>query len=330
MYEQNEDELRRQIMLRSQRKPLIGNEQTAGVAQGVVNAGQMLFGGKPQQQDSTSRLADQMALANYKEGLKDPEAEALKRDDIQSRIDLREKIGSFGGNNGEDGQEGFTTVNGRVVRDPAYKRLPTPEERGIELEDEVAKSELTSMSKALPKLDQADQAAGQLKGLYDRAVKPESVEKGDLFGGLMYRASGIPKTVMGMSGANPELNRYSADRKAFSGLISKGGFGEAGMLTQQDIERVASILPNEYSTKEESDIAWEEVKNILGSARKRFEEKKNSYKQGAGAFSSMKTPSIPGAVSSNQNSFNSPEEADSSGLPPGTKVTVNGRPYEIG
>ena len=39
---------------------------------------------------------------------------------------------------------------------------------------------------------------------------------------------------------------------------------------------------------------------------------------------------LQGQQSTQITKFNSPEEADASGLPPGTKVTVQGRPYEIG
>ena len=299
-------------------------------ATAVGRFGALLTGHKPQEEDGASRLANQMALMNYKQSLQDPNEKALKLKDIESRIELRDKIGTFG-EDPEGAPEGFTVVNGRMVKDPAYKRMPTQDERGVELEDAIAKDELSQMSKALPKLDQADQAAKQLQDLYGQAVDPGSVKEGDVMGGLMYRASQIPKTATAMVGANPELNRYSANRKAFSGLISKGGFGEAGMLTQQDIERVASILPNEYSTKEESDIAWREIQALLGSARNRFNEKKDSYlnpQNGQSAMASMRTPNIPNQPS--QTSFNSPDEADASGLPPGTKVTVNGRPYEIG
>lgn len=288
----------------------------------VYKAAMILAGQKPQD-DSNEKLATQIALLNYKNQL-NPELNALKERDIESRIGLRDKIGTFADGT-SDMPEGFTMVNGRLQRDPSYKRIPTPEERSVELNDEVAKNELTSMAKTLPKLDQADQAANQLESLYGQAVQPKSVKNGDVLGGLMYRAGQMPKTASALVGANPELNRYSANRKAFSGLISKGGFGEAGMLTENDINRIASILPNEYSTKEESDIAWKEIRSLLGSARKRFEEKKSQYTGGFGQ-NNGRTPSF----ISNSTSFNSPEEADSSGLPPGTIVSVNGRKYEIG
>lgn len=272
---------------------------------GLARAGAILAGQKPSDDDNyLEKIYAREAIQNQ---FKDPEEEALKQEDIRSRIDLRKKLGTFGEG---DSPEGFTYVNGRLQKDPSYKRMPTPEERNIELNDEVAKNELTSMAKTLPKLDQAEQAAKQLETLFGQAVEPKSVKEGDLFGGLGYRIGQMPKTAMAFAGANPELNRYGANRKAFSGLISKGGFGEAGMLTESDIQRVASILPNEYSTKEEADIAWNEIKQILGSARKRFDEKKSQY-TGGSPFDAMRTPSI--GRNDGIPSFQSEQEAEASG-----------------
>ena len=173
--------------------------------------------------------------------------------------------------------EGFVRVAGKVVKDPTYKRNLTPSERTNKLQDEIDKKELSSMATNLPKLDQAFQAAGQLKSLFYKAVQPKSVKKGDVLGGVAARVSGPFQSGASAIGANPLLNRYLANRKGFSGLIAKGGFGEAGMLTQQDIDRIVAILPDAGSTKEEADQSFTEIEELLGAARKRFEDKKSAY-----------------------------------------------------
>ena len=173
--------------------------------------------------------------------------------------------------------EGFVRVGGKVVKDPAYKRNLTPSERTNKLQDEIDKKELSSMATNLPKLDQAFQAAEQLEDIFYKSVAPASVKKGDVAGGLAARFSGPFKSAGAAVGANPMLNRYLANRKAFSGLIAKGGFGEAGMLTNQDIERVVAALPNPGSTEQEAAAGFAEIKKLLGAARKRFEDKKAAY-----------------------------------------------------
>jgi len=130
------------------------------------------------------------------------------------------------------------------------------------------------MAKDLPKLDRALGAVYQLKNLYKNAINPVSVKKGSnpFMGAIQKGMQGISQKTMSIGGANPELNRYLTNREGFASLISKGGFMEAGVLTNEDIKRITSILPSEYSTAEESDMAWSEIEQILSSARDRFEQ----------------------------------------------------------
>src|SRR3990167_10332973 len=113
--------------------------------------------------------------------------------------------------------EVFVRVAGKVVKDPTYKRNLTPSERTNKLQDEIDKKELSSMATNLPKLDQAFQAAGQLKSLFYKAVQPKSVKKGDVLGGVAARVSGPFQSGAAAIGGNPLLHRYLANRKGFSG-----------------------------------------------------------------------------------------------------------------
>lgn len=141
------------------------------------------------------------------------------------------------------------------------------------IKEAVTKSELTSAAGILPKMDQAQEAVKMLKEQYYKGFTPMDVQKGDIKGGLKARISGIGQSAMSAAGANPDLNVYKSNRGAFASLISKGGFLEAGVLTNQDIERVLKAVPDEGSTKKEADTKWQEVEGILGKARQRYEKK---------------------------------------------------------
>ena len=141
------------------------------------------------------------------------------------------------------------------------------------IREAVTKSELTSAAGILPKMDQAQEAVKMLKEQYYKGFSPSDVQKGDIQGGLKARIGGLGQSAMSAVGANPDLNVYKSNRGAFASLISKGGFLEAGVLTNQDIERVLKAVPDEGSTKKEADTKWQEVEGILGKARSRYEKK---------------------------------------------------------
>lgn len=143
-------------------------------------------------------------------------------------------------------------------------------ERQDKFSDEVAKKELTSMATNLPKLEQALQSINQLEDLYYKGATPDKNP-------ILARTTGIPDAVKAKMGFNPELNSYINNSKAFAGLIAKGGFGEAGMLTNQDIARVVAALPTTSSTDKEAKIGFQEIRDLLSSARERYEAKKSAY-----------------------------------------------------
>lgn len=146
-----------------------------------------------------------------------------------------------------------------------------------DLMKEVRKKELIKAAEALPKLENAEQAVKNLEQQFYRGHTPKSVAKGDIGGGLMAKLTGLGEGASAMMNANPELATYMADKEAFAGLISKGGFGEAGMLTNQDIKRVTNALPSPGDSKETAEIKWREIKSILGSARERYETNMSRY-----------------------------------------------------
>lgn len=263
-----------------------------GVGNALSTMQQVYGGVKPKDTDLQGDILKTILGEKAKALYRDPIQQEKDRSIIDSNNARTEALKSMAS---ADIPEGFVRVGGKIVRDPAYKRQPTPEEIGKKIQYDIDLAELKDQSKALPKLAQAEQAAKQLKELYYRGFKPKSVKDGDVIGGILTKTSGIGSSISALSGANPELGQYGKNREAFSGLISKGGFGEAGMLTQQDINRIKAILPSEYSTKEEAEIAWSEIETILSIARMRFERRKRgiiSNYQEPGQFESSDEPQI--------------------------------------
>lgn len=146
------------------------------------------------------------------------------------------------------------------------------------LETGIQKKELESMAEKLPNLDRATEALNSLKSTFNTAWTPNSIEEGSYVEGVMERIRGtaaIP--IESWTQVNPELHTYLSNVGAFSSLLSKGGFMEAGVLTNQDIQRVIQALPRPGYSKERVALAWKTVDDIFSSARKNFESKKKEY-----------------------------------------------------
>ncbi len=82
MYNSNDD-LVQQILSRQEKKQglldTLKQNITNPSGDNAYKAGMLLFGGKPQESDPTSKLANAMALANYKQGLQDPNDAIIKQ-----------------------------------------------------------------------------------------------------------------------------------------------------------------------------------------------------------------------------------------------------------
>lgn len=121
----NDEELKRQIMLRNlmqqNTKPMIGNDQTAGVARSVANAGMLLFGGKPQfeQNNNGPDIQKLYAAEAIKKGFESPIDDQLK----QARINMYNSRSNT--DTSSPLPTGFVSVRGKVMRDPTYKSPAT-------------------------------------------------------------------------------------------------------------------------------------------------------------------------------------------------------------
>jgi hypothetical protein len=192
-------------------------------------------------------------------------------------LDLKKQVLAQGKPVYTIGADGFPMLVGNLPKGsqviPPTSML-TPEDK---IKNEVAKSELVESAKMLPKMDQAFEAVSMLKDQYYKGFTPKSVGKGDVVAGIKSRLSGAGEDLKAGVGASPDLQTFKNNRGAFASLISKGGFLESGVLTDQDIARVLKAIPTEYSTKEEADKGWAAVESILTSARKKYEGKVGKF-----------------------------------------------------
>jgi hypothetical protein len=162
----------------------------------------------------------------------------------------------------------------KIIRQAVSKEVMSPEEK---LEYEAKRKELSTSLQILPRLDQALLAVQNLKKQFEKGYKPREVAPGDIIAGATERYRGFKARMEALAGARAELSTYLANREAFSSLISKGGFFEAGVLTNPDIERVLKALPTAGNTEQEVESKWRELKAILGAARTRFEQKYQAF-----------------------------------------------------
>lgn len=96
-------------------------------------------------------------------------------------------------------------------------------------------------------------------------------------GGARGRIPGLIATGAGKVGAENQVNVYNDARTGFLSNIARS-LGEKGVLTDQDIIRIANIIPKVTDNQEEAAARWEQVREIISSGMERAQ---NSYAQPA-------------------------------------------------
>jgi hypothetical protein len=139
--------------------------------------------------------------------------------------------------------------------------------------------ELPPMSEDLKKdytaTAQAYDLVNELKTQWD------SFEHG---GGTTGRVEATKTYMAALSGKHPNAKVYVSNREAFLGNLSRSLAAERGVLTQQDIDRIAKALPKiglnavSNDNKEEADKKWKTIYTIIGNAEKRLSERANMRK----------------------------------------------------
>ena len=117
---------------------------------------------------------------------------------------------------------------------------------------------------------QAYDMVNLLKQLWD------SFEHGS---GTIGRAEAAKTYAAAVAGQHPDAKVYVSNREAFLGNLSRSLAAERGVLTQQDIERIAKALPKiglnalSNDNKEEADKKWDQIEQIISNAEKRLQER---------------------------------------------------------
>jgi len=164
----------------------------------------------------------------------------------------------------------------------------TPEGIRKKMETDILEKEVMTSSANIPKLENAFNAIKQLKQQFDKSANSKSVKRGDVGAGIANKFYGMKKSASAAIGADAELKTYLNNRKSFASLISKGGFLESGVLTNQDIQRVLNSLPDEYSSTEEANAGWREIDLILQSGLENYNKKKEKLFSSLGANGTVK------------------------------------------
>lgn len=81
-------------------------------------------------------------------------------------------------------------------------------------------------------------------------------------GGAQGRLGGLASTLAGKAGANDAVSVYNDNKMAFLSNVARS-LGEKGVLTDQDIERIAKAFPSPTSTKQEAAAKWAMIKTII-------------------------------------------------------------------
>lgn len=151
------------------------------------------------------------------------------------------------------------------------------------------------------------------------------------------RTAGVLNSLGGATGLNPNVKPYNGLKVEVATELAKIA-NPSGRGAQATIDQFAKLLPDDYSN-------WNEASNKIHDAMQNAFVRYHSYKFGTpptaqdmAGFESqiqdiLNTPPTKQATmnpqSKNIKSFNSPDEADKSGLPPGTVVMVGKREYQI-
>lgn len=105
---------------------------------------------------------------------------------------------------------------------------------------------------------------------------------GDTNLGPLTRILGAVKSAGAAAGLNPEAQLYKKEKAGFAATLKKLS-GDTGVLTDQDYERLAGLLPGLGSTGAEATGAFEDLRKQVGAKYGKAEETTYKSKSGTGA-----------------------------------------------
>lgn len=92
---------------------------------------------------------------------------------------------------------------------------------------------------------------------------------------------GLYRKAASASGYDQNLGQYGAQKKGFIGNLARSVGAEKGVLTDPDIQRIASLLPSEFSNETESRKKFNEINKTIKASLRKAEIKKRHYMTGS-------------------------------------------------
>ena len=289
-------------------------------------------------QDNQDDLAEKIALLEYQERLKQ---NPLDDEYTRAKIDKLKDPASVASGIDENGKVIYSTAPSSNVKimpaglTPAYQnQAQARADAAVNKENDLPPSRQNAK----------DKRTEALIGM---------VEQNDVKRTMLRNAeTSLPKIPTGLFGKvkteymkrfdpnNPTMTDWQnvkmigTDAQLMNTALTKGAISDQEMrlfsqaAANDDISSVARLKPVLEKLKLFIDA---EESASMKSYKQIYDEDPMSWPEMSARMKSGNRPAFfqPTPNSQNTPSFNSPEEADASGLPPGTKVNVNGRPYEI-
>jgi hypothetical protein len=123
----------------------------------------------------------------------------------------------------------------------------------------------------------------------------------DIETGMSGRLKGTKLYLAAKTGQNPDAKLYLDNREAFLGNLSRSLAAERGVLTQQDIERIAKAIPRiganflNSDSKEEAAKKWASIFSLIENAEKRMGERAKMRTEKPSPIRGEKTQTQPGS-----------------------------------
>ncbi len=157
------------------------------------------------------------------------------------------------------------TPQGEMVTMPS-KGIPSPTVTPGPPGGVGPKTMSEDFKKDLTAVGQAEDLINQLKGQWEGV-------------GITDRTSAVTSYMAGKIGKNAKAKIYADMRDAFLGNISRSIAAERGVLTTQDIDRIAKTLPkigldlSSVDNQTEGKMKWGQIADVLKSANDRLEKR---------------------------------------------------------
>lgn len=242
----------------------IGSPKVAGA---LTNLQMARMSGQPEDPGQGQMPTDESMYAEWI----DPATGFLKMPD--GRGGFIDESAMYGG--GEEMAQDYTIMDG--LRDAA-RVFPNGSESelmslAMKFVEQNNGSKVDASTQA--KLDEAQQGLdliGVLKGQY-RTVQDLGLTAG---GPWLGRLRGLRGSIASASQSSPEAAAYQNTVSAFLSKLSRAA-GERGVLTDQDVDRIARAIPGFYDTPKTAEEQWRLIENIIGSAISNYRGNPTGY-----------------------------------------------------